>query len=67
MRFRNKRCNVHMDDKLQLPLVDVDRMKQQIAEAIRAAIRERAGELGMTYEDFINSLMKNKFGASNPA
>jgi hypothetical protein len=46
--------NPTVSDRPEPPLIDFEELKQEIAEAIRAAIQERADELGITYETCID-------------
>jgi hypothetical protein len=46
--------NSNMNENREPPLIDFDELKQEIVEAIRAAIQERADELGISYEACID-------------
>jgi hypothetical protein len=39
---------------LDPPAIDYEELKRQLREAIRAAIHERADELGLSYEECID-------------
>jgi hypothetical protein len=41
-----------MNKQLETSLYDYDELKREIAEAVRATLRELAAENGMSYEDF---------------
>jgi hypothetical protein len=43
-----------MNESPEPPLIDFDQLKAEIAAAVRAAIQERADELGITYEACID-------------
>jgi len=43
-----------------LPLVEVEKLKQKIADAMRTTLREFAHERGMSVGDFISSLIKTE-------
>jgi hypothetical protein len=58
-----------MSEDPELPLIDRDELKHEIAAAVRAVIQEQADELGITYEASIDLFFgsKSQPGRGRPA